>query len=418
MSNQEKILIIGGGVIGVCTAYYLVEQGWPVTLLEKDKICAGSSYGNAGLAASEHAIPLAAPGVLGQGLRWLLDAGSPFYIKPRLDLELFRWLWQFRAACREEPMRRTIPLLLALKQASRELFEQLVARNDMEFGYERQGRLFLFSSQAGLDKGAKEACLLQEFGVTAQVLDMASVRQIEANVLPSLAGGVYYPAYTHLTPDRFVHELARVAESSGVCIQTKTEVLGFQTSGRRISRVITTRGDFQPQQVVLAAGAWSPVIARDLGLRLPVQPAKGYSITVKRPPTSPYLPLFLAESKVAVTPMGDRLRFSSTLELAGLDLSINQRRVAATRRAVCDYLPGMSDLELIEIWRGLRPATPDSLPLIGRSRSLDNLIIATGHGMLGIAHGPITGQLVSQLIAGESPAIDLTPLHVERFTRS
>ena len=414
-NHQTELLIIGGGVIGVCAAYYLTEQGRLVTLVEKGDICAGSSYGNAGLVLTEHAIPLAAPGVISQGLRWLLDSDSPFYIKPRFDLDLLRWLWQFRQASNEKTMRRVIPVLLALQQASLELFEQLNA-GDMSFNYKQNGRLFLFRDQANFEASLKEDHVLKEFGVTAQALDGDAARRMEPNAHPAIIGGIYYASYGHLAPDLFVHALARVAESRGAVLQTGTEVLGFETRGERIATVITTRGDFQPEQVVLAAGAWSPSLARPLGLRLPIQAAKGYSITVKSPPAAPIRPLFLAEGRVAVTPMGERLRFSSTLELAGLDMSVNRRRVAATRRAVGEYLNGMTDLELIEIWRGLRPATPDSLPIIGRSPSLQNLILATGHGMLGVAHGPITGKLVSQLVAGESPTLDLTPFRVERFT--
>jgi len=415
MGDRDDILIIGGGVIGVCAAYYLLEQGRSVRLVEKGNICAGSSYGNAGLVGSTHAIPMAAPGVLSQGLRWLMDADSPFYIKPRLDLELFRWLWQFRGACRTKPMRRAIPVLLALGQTGGNLHEQLSSCHEMDFGYQHQGRLFLFKSQTSLEKEIKQVQILQEFGVTAQILDADGVRQMEPHVQPDIAGGIYFQSYAHLIPDRFVRGLARLAESRGAVLQTDTEVLGFETSGRRISTVITTRGDFCPDQVILAAGAWSATLARELGIRLPIQAAKGYSITVKRPATCPNRALLLGEAKVAVTPMGEMLRFTSTLELAGLDLSINRRRVAATRRAVCDYLSGMDDLELSEIWRGFRPTTPDTLPMIGRSQSFENLIVATGHGMLGVSHGPITGQVVAQLATGATPAIELAPLRVERF---
>ncbi len=415
MSTQEDILIIGGGVIGVCAAYYLAAQGCKVTLIEKDHICAGSSYGNAGLIVPSHSIPLAAPGVLAQGLKWLLDADSPFYVKPRMDLELIRWLWRFRAACKEEPMRRGIPVLLALGRASIELFEELAARGDLDFGYERKGWLLLFNSQGGFKAGVAEARLLQAFGVESQVLDVAGVRRIEPNVLPSVVGGIYYPEDAHLIPDRFVRELARLAESRGACLKTHTEVIGFETSGRRISTMQTTHGNIRPDQVVLAAGAWSPVVARNLRLSLPIQAAKGYSITVKRPSTGPRVPLYLTERKVAVTPMGKLLRFGGTLELAGMDLSINRRRVDAISRAAREYLPGMEALELLETWSGLRPVTPDGLPIVGRSKAVENLIVASGHGMLGVSLGPITGKLVSQIAFGETPDIDLAPLRVERF---
>lgn len=415
MDKQHDVLIIGGGVVGVCAAYYLAREGRSVTLVEKDDVSAGASYGNAGLIVPSHAVPLAAPGVLTQGLRLLLDADGPFYIKPRMDLELVRWLWQFQAACREAPMRRGIPILAALGRASHELFKELIAGNGLQCGYEQRGWLLLFNSQGGFEEGCREAGLLRDYGIESQVLDAAAARRMEPNVTPSVIGAVYYPEDAHLIPNQFVRELARLAESLGASIQTGVEVLGFETSGRRISAVVTTRGDFDANQVVLAAGAWSPTVARDLRLRFPIQSAKGYSITVKSPPTSPRVPLYLTESKVAVTPMGETLRLSGTLELAGLDLSVNRRRVAAIERATRQYLSGMESLELVEIWRGLRSVTPDGLPIIGRSDALENLIVAAGHGMLGISLGPVTGKLVSQIIAGESPSVDLKPLRLERF---
>jgi D-amino-acid dehydrogenase len=415
MGNQKDILIIGGGVIGICTAYYLAEQGRSVELIEKQDICAGSSYGNAGLVSSSHAIPLAAPGVLSKGLRWMLNPEGPFYIKPRPDLELIRWLWRFRGACRREPMLRTISVLLELLKAGGHLHGQLSRDNAIDFGYEHHGRLFLFRSRPELEAEINSAKLLDEFGVKSRILNTDGVRELAPHIQPDVVGGVFFESYAHLVPDRFVRQMARLAEERGAVLHTETEVLGFETDGRRISTVITTRGDFSPDQIVLAAGSWSAPLARELKIRLPIQPAKGYSITVKKTQKMPTQSLMLGEAKVAVTPMGDRLRFTSTLELAGLDFNINRRRVAATRRAVNDYLTGMENVELIEIWRGLRPTTPDTLPLIGRSRKLENLIVATGHGMLGMAHGPVTGLLVSQIVAGAAPALDPAPFRLERF---
>lgn len=415
MSNHNDVLIIGGGVIGACAAYYLSQQNASVTLIEKDYICAGSSHGNAGWVAAGHAIPLAAPGVLTQGLKWLLDPGSPFYIKPRMSLDLLRWLWQFQAACTQRQMLRGIPPLLALNRHGLALFDKLAAVDGFEFGYERKGLLHLYLKQSTLEKGLKEASLMREFGVETVALDHDGVRQMEPNVLDSVLAGIFYPDYAHLIPHQFVQTIAQAAQANGAMLHEKTEVIGFETAGERISTVKTTRGSFEADQVVLAAGAWCAPLARMLGIRLALQPAKGYSITVKRPPTCPHLPLALDEYKIAATPLGDIFRFSSTLELAGFDFSINPRRLAATRQGICDYLPGMADLEVLEIWRGYRPATPDGLPIIGRSHTIDNLIFATGHGMLGITHGPITGKLVAQIIANETPQINLTPLRAERF---
>jgi D-amino-acid dehydrogenase len=235
-------------------------------------------------------------------------------------------------------------------------------------------------------------------------------------VKTSVIGGVYYENYAHFVPDRFVRELARVAETLGARIRTGTEVLGFETAGKRIAKVNTTRGDFEADDVVLAAGVWSAPLARMLGLHLPIQPAKGYSITAKRPPDFPELPVQLADDMVAVTPMGEFVRFSSTLEMAGLDMSINQRRVAASRQAMREYLVGAESLEELELWRGFRPMSPDDFPMIGRSKLFGNLTLATGHSMAGMTQGPITGKLVAQIITGAEPDIELTPFSPERFS--
>ncbi len=414
-THQPDVLIIGGGVIGICAAYYLAKQGNSVTLVEKDEICAGSSYGNVGWIANGHAIPIAAPGVLTQGLKWMLDSGSPFYIKPRLNAALLRWLWQFQASCTDAHVRQSIPTLLALSQHSLEMFEQLIPAEALACDFERKGLLHLFTNATSYRKDVEEANLLKEYGVESQELDADGLREMEPNVLPAVSHGLYYPEYAHLSPHRFVQELADAARRRGAALLPKTEVLTFETAAKKIKTVHTTRGSFSPQQVVLAAGAWSPLVMRELGQRLPVQPAKGYSLTVKPPPTSPRLPLSLIEHRVALTPMGNVLRFSSTLELAGYDFSINRRRVTATKEAVKHYLPNMETLEVLELWRSFRPATPDGLPIIGPSPHLDNLILATGHGMLGITHGPVTGKLVAQLAAGETPLLDLAPLRPGRF---
>jgi D-amino-acid dehydrogenase len=295
------------------------------------------------------------------------------------------------------------------------LYEELVTLDDLDFGFENKGILHVFNSEDGLAHGQHEADLLETAGIEVQRLNADEVHEIEPNILPSVIGGVFYPGDAHLIPDRFVHQLAHLVESQGVRIKTGTEVLGFERSGSQVQRVITTRGNFPADQIVLATGAWSPDVGQDLGYRLPIQAAKGYSLTFKRPSASLTLPITLGERKVVLTPMGETLRFGGTLELAGLDLSVNRRRVATVQGAARDYLRHMDDLELVEIWRGLRPLTPDTLPIIGRSERLENLIFATGHGMLGMSLGPITGQLVAQIVTGETPSIDLTPLRAERF---
>jgi D-amino-acid dehydrogenase len=306
-------------------------------------------------------------------------------------------------------------VLRDLGRASRELYRELAALDGLECGFTPAGVLQVLKTRAAFEAAVEEAHLLRRYGLAAEAWDADRVRQREPNLRPGVVGGVYYPDDAHLDPAAFVRGLARLAEQKGACLHTQTEVLGFETAGRSVSRVVTTRGDFRAEQVVIAAGSWSPGLARQLDLNLPIQAAKGYSLTLNRPPACPTLPLLLGEARVAVTPLDGTLRLAGTLELAGMDFSINRRRVSAIRRAAGEYLRGMDGLEPGEVWCGLRPCTPDGLPLIGRSEAFDNLIIAAGHAMVGMSLGPITGKLVAQLAGREPPAIDLTALRPGRF---
>ncbi len=416
MKRQTDVLVVGGGVIGVCSAYYLAEKGIPVTVVDQGQICSGCSYGNAGLIVPSHSIPLAAPGVVAKGLRWMFDPESPFYIKPRLNQALISWLWRFRAACRTRSMLKAIPLLRDLSRASLALYEELASPQGFDFKFKRNGLLHLFRSRRGFEEGVEEAVLLGEYGISSKALEQRDLGQIEPQAQAKVIGGILFPDDAHLNPSEFVSRLASRGEKKGACFLTGTEVIGFETSGKRIFTVKTSRGDFEPGVVVLAAGSWSPQVASALRLRLPIQPAKGYSITVKCDDKDSSIPLILSEARVAVTPMGGVLRFAGTLELAGFDHSINQRRVGAIQRAICEYLSGTERYELVEIWRGLRPCTPDGLPIIGWSTRYENLIIATGHGTLGISLGPITGKLVAQLISEENPTVDPRGLGEGRFS--
>lgn len=413
--RERNAVVIGGGVIGVCSAYYLARAGWDVTLVEKEDICAGSSYGNGGLVVPSHSVPLAAPGVWLKGLRWMLNPESPFYIKPRLSRELMSWLWRFRRFCNPEHVRRALPLIRDLSYASLALFRELAAIDGFEFGYRQDGVLAIFRTEKGYEEGLKEARLLGEGGVATKILDAAAARALEPSLAPGVVGGILFPDDAHLIPDAFVRGLAAIAERMGARFRTGTEVLGFRSAGHRIVAVETTRGDVQAGEVVLAAGSWSPGLAAALKLHVPIQPAKGYSVTYRRPPGGPRIPLILGEAKVGVTPMGETLRLAGTLELAGLDFSINRRRVNAIVRSAGPYLVGADDLELLEIWRGLRPCTPDGLPIIGRSPRFENLILATGHAMIGVSLGPVTGKVVSQVACAEPPLVDVSALRPERF---
>ncbi len=412
---MTNILIIGGGVIGVSTAYFLAEKGASVTLIEKGDVAAGSSYGNAGLVCPCHSVPLPAPGALTQGVKWLFNPESPFYVKPRLDADLLAWLWRFQSFANRKAYDRAVPLLRDLMRASLDLYQTIIERENLACYFEKSGGLVLYRTAAGLEHGQKETAVLQNHGLQMKLLSGDEVRQMEPLACPEIVGGIHYQEDAHLTPHLFVQGLAQAARARGANLLTQTELLEFTLDGGRITAVTTTRGTFRPEQLILAAGVWSSPLARQLGLKLPMQPAKGYSVTIKRPSPSPQTHLHLGEAKVIATPMGPYLRFAGTLELAGYDLSINRRRVRAILRAADDYLTGMEEKEIVEIWRGLRPCSPDGLPYIGRSTRVNNLIIAAGHAMLGISMGPITGQLAAELAAGERPSLDLAAFDVERF---
>ena len=417
MSEQAEILIVGGGAIGVCSAYYLSAAGRDVALVDKGDICSGCSYGNGGLVVPSHSIPLSAPGVVSQSLKWMLNPESPFYIKPRLDRDLISWLWHFRRACNEKHVVRATPVIRAMNMASVALFEDMALLEGMDFGLEKRGTITAYRTEKGLAKAVKDARFLSEMGVETRVLDADEIAALNPGIRIRALGGIFFPEDAHLVPHRFVRGLAEYVGGKGVRIHRETEVLGFKTSRGRVVAVKTNRGDFQAEHIILAGGSWSPMIAKDLRINLPIQPAKGYSITFKRPDVCPTVPFSLGEAKVGITPMGDMLRFAGTLELAGLDFSINQRRVQAILRAVPDYFPDLNPdyLDMIEIWCGLRPCTPDGVPFLGRAPGVENVIVAAGHAMIGISLGPVTGKLVAELISDEVPSIDLSALKVDRF---
>lgn len=416
MSTHAEVLVIGGGIIGVSAAYYLAREGLDVHLVERGEIAAGSSHGNAGLLTPSDSVPLPSPAALRKGLRWMLDPTSPLYIKPRADVGLLSWLWRFRAACSQEAFHRAIPVLGALSRLSLDLYRELVEEENIQAVFERRGLLLIYRTQEGFEEGRAFAATMGTFGITSDTLSGDEVRARVPQAHPEIVGGVYYHGDAHIEPASFVRALAERASARGATIHTQTEVLGLDVSAGRVTRVRTTRGDFVAENIVLAAGAWSPLLVKNLGLRLPIQAAKGYSITVRRPEGFPEIPVILEEAKVAVTPMGEWLRFAGTLELAGLDMRINPVRVQAIKEGVRRYLAVDPDKEpLVELWRGLRPCTPDGYPVIGRAPRVANLVIAAGHCMLGMTQGAGTGKLVADLVTGREPAVDIAPFAVERW---
>ena len=416
-AGRHDVLVVGGGVLGVCTAYFLAEAGRSVLLVDREDICAGSSYGNAGLIVPSHSVPFAQPGVVWQALRWMFDPESPFYIRPRPEFALLTWLWRFRAAANARQRDRTMPVLRDLITKSLEMYRSLSAMDDMEFGFEERGVLHLFNTEEGLDEGRHEADVLGAIDIETKVLSKREVVDRLGGLNATVVGAIYYPQDAHLTPARFVRALAAKFQAMGGTVLAPAEVRGFEKDGRSIIGVNTSAGTLEADEVVLASGSWTPLLARELGIKAPIQAAKGYSVTFRRPEGIPEVPFICGEGRVAVTPMGDTIRFAGTLELAGIDLSINQRRVDAVSRAPAAYVSEVDtrDMERLEVWAGLRPLTPDGLSLLGRSPRYDNLTLAAGHAMIGMSSGPASARLVTQVITGEEPFMDMSPMDPARF---
>ena len=419
MSEQSKhILIIGGGVIGLSTAYYCARRGHRVTLLDRNpEQRDGCSFGNAGMVVPSHFVPLAAPGAVKTALKWMWNPESPLYIKPRLNWELMSWGWKFMRAANAQHVARSAPLIRDLSFASRDCFEELAALPDNDFGLVKKGLVMLCQTQHGLDYEAKYAAQANELGVPAQVLDTKQLAQLDPTVTMAVAGGVYFPKDCHLSPNRFMAGLKQQCDMLGVKFLWSTEVAAFTRHASGITSVTTAAGETSADEIILCGGSWSPVVAHELGLKLPMQAGKGYSLTLIKPRELPQICSIFTEARVAVTPMGGTLRFGGTMEIAGLNEDINPVRVQGIIKAVPKYFPKFApdDFAGIQPWRGLRPCSPDGLPYLGRTAKFSNLTIATGHAMMGLSLGPITGKLVSELLSGEEPSIDLTPLNPDRY---
>lgn len=416
MSQTSSVIVIGGGAIGLSAAYFLRKEGYAVSVIDKGDMGSGCSLHNAGLVVPSHYVPLAAPGMIAQGMKWMFNPSSPFYIKPRLDPDFLSWVWKFRASCTKAHVERSMALLRDLHLASFSLYEELATH--AEFGLTKRGFLMLYLAEKGKHECEEMAEMAKQLGIRADLVDREGAESLQEGMRVGAKGGLFYPGDGHLTPDRFVHSLADYLKTIGVVLKPSTEAKGFKRVNGTIKALTTSAGELVADQYVMAAGSWSPGLGKSLGIKIPVQAGKGYSITITRSSPNPPVPMVLTEARVAVTPFGNRLRFAGTMELAGVDLSITERRVQAILHSVPRYLPdiaapteGMNGT----VWAGLRPCTPDGLPLIGRPRTLENLIMATGHAMIGTSLAPITGKLVSEIAANKAPSIDCSALAPDRF---
>ena len=415
MELHTEVLVIGGGAVRVSTAYRLAKAGRQVTLVERSAIASGSSQANAGLIVPSLIVPLANPSALKKGLRWLLNPDSPFHIRPHLDPELLRWFLRFRRACQPDQVVKGMGILSSLTTRSMQILADWIDQEQIACHYEQSGWLFVYRTDQGFAEGVKEARLLEDYGIASEVLDAEQAREMEGSLRAGIRGGIYFSGDAHLDPEMFVRGLAECVKAYGGVIHTNNEVLKFEVDGDRIQAVHTSDFVAYPEAVVLAAGAWSPKLLRLLGMRTSLQPAKGYSITFSNQRGNPGLPLYLSEDKIAITPLGERLRISGILDFTGMDLRIDKRRLQTILEAARQALDLRLNGDDVQEWCGLRPCTPDGLPIIGRSELYSNLIVATGHGMLGITLAPVTAELVFKIIEGDEVDVPLEAISLERF---
>ena len=396
MNPEQRYVVIGGGVIGLCSAYFLAQKGEQVTVVDRDLTHRNQcSNKNAGMVVPSHFIPLAAPGIVTQGLKWMLNPRSPFYIQPRLNRALISWCWQFVKHSNKRHVENTQELLRDLSMESRSLFEQL--SEELDFPLVKKGLLNLCQTEEGLREESEVATRANSLGVEAEICSPERLRELEPDVEMHTKGGIWYPKDCHLDPELFLAALKRGIKKHGGKF-SDGQVTNIHLNNKKAIRVVLKSGEEIPSShLLIAGGAWSQELTRGLKLRLPMQAGKGYSVTLKNPVKLPHLCSLLKEARVAVTPMGDHLRVAGTMEICGNDTSVDRRRLEGITKSFCSFFPQFqpSDFENLKPWSGLRPCSPDGLPYIGPVKGLKNVTIATGHAMLGLSLGPVTGRMIA-----------------------
>jgi D-amino-acid dehydrogenase len=415
-ASNSDILILGGGVVGLSCALYLLKAGASVRVLEQGTPGCGSSHGNCGTITPSHAPPLAMPGMIGVALRSMLKAEAPLYLNPRFDGPRLRWLLGFARHCNWGDFERATVARSAILLRSRQLLGELIRDDKLDCEFTEEGQLYVYrTAKKQADDERHHAAVLDRLGIEVQRLRGDDVEAMEPALKPGVVGGLFHPGDARLRPDRFVAELARCVRELGGVIETGARIESFTTDKGRISQVHSSRGAFLADRVVLALGAWSPLLAKALGLRLPMQPGKGYSLTYSRPERAPKHALVLREASVCVTTWDSGYRLGSTMEFSGYAEGLNRTRIDALRRGAANGLHEPEGPELQEEWWGWRPMSVDEVPIIGPSTRWSNLLLATAHGMLGVSMSAATGELIASMLGGPASPVDAAPFAPARF---
>lgn len=404
-------------MIGLMAAYELRRRGVEVVLLDRGRPELVCSRGNTGWVVPSFSGPLPAPGLIAQSLRWMLSRGSPLHIKPRLDPGMAWWLWQFWRHCNPRDYHAGLNAVTRLNKRTMALFDALRA-DGIAFEMHTDGVLFVFLTEGAQRRIFAELQELAPPGAMApQSLDARSVRALEPQLSHAIIGGILAPGERHLRPESLMTALDKRLRAMNIEIRLGVEVTGVECRGPKALWVVAAGGQVEADAFLIAAGAWSAAVSQHFGFAFPLQPGKGYSLTFRTPPVTLRRPVYLDEARVACSPFDDSLRLAGTMELSGLSTSHDLRRIAAIEQAAARYFDPWKTGAPYTAWMGMRPMTPDGLPVIGRAPGLENVFLATGHAMLGMTLAPVTGAVIADLMCGQTPDVDLTPFSPARFAR-
>ena len=415
LPRRADVAVIGGGVVGLCVAYELAAHGRQVVVIDVGRIGRGSAAGNAGLITPSHLIPMAAPGVLPGVVRGMIRRTGPVTVRPSIDPSYLRWMVRFALNCTSRAAHAGAIALSTLGFLSADLAVQWIRREGIECSYQKSGLLYAYGDPAAFEAARHEADTMERYGVTIERYDAAEIREQEPALDEGVVGGFRCLDDAGLDPARFMSGIVSVLSERGVVFVPQTRLLDFRTSDGGVDRLVTARGDLAADEVVIATGAWTPGVAALLGESIPIQAGKGYSMTVAAPRQGPRNNILLGDRWVAVNPIGDLLRMSGWLELGRLDTRPSLRRLATVEANVRSRVRLDPELTVLERWAGLRPVTPDGLPIIGRSPGWRNVTYAVGHGKLGLSHGPVTGRLVAQIVCDRPTDLEMDPFSPRRF---
>lgn len=414
MPNQP-VIIIGGGVVGVCAAYELSRAGEPVVLLERDTVAGAASFGNAGQMAYGHP-PIPRPGLAMQSLKWMFNPQSPLHISPKAGWPMIPWLWRFWRSCNVNCLNQSMVTLAEMGRQTKPMFDEIIERESITCDYRRSGIMDVFRTEAGAEAGRRFVAFMQRYDYDVVWLDGSVVEAREPAFKAGVVGAAFNRESTSLDPALFVKGVAKAAERHGAIVRERTPVRRFLVRDGAVEGVELESGErIDSQSVALTAGIWSSELAKQVGVRIPMQAGKGYHRDLEQDEPRLTTPCVLAERFVACTPIDGRLRLAGTLEFTGVNHIMRRERLEALSIGAREYLKGVDGKAPISEWCGLRPCAADGLPIIGMAPRMKGLCVATGHAMLGMTLGPITGAIIRQLLTRQTPSLDISPMRVDRF---